>query len=519
MASDLFEEQIKQRREQEAANTSEALKAIEAKSIQEAQARRLSAERARLAVQNEKAVIDTKLYEQRAAAARDAARREKLNESETRMVSMPDIVEAISNKRLASVFSRKNDFLDNPDSTPAYVMDFVIKAAETVTEAQALNDPEFSGERFFDVLLNGYRRVPKLCMEALWLILNVESFNDRVAGWPDQKRIEMKMRSLAGSMGKGILSANHLIKSEILKIRSGAGGLHEGPLFKELNTLFKDKGERYDERLRIALKLSWMFSYAEMAKAGIPERYRLNMDATDEVTLLLKIIIAETAMERHPYGPNLRRKTLPERDRISEIVKNTGRELPFKKPAVTEWIRTHDGLTSVELTYFPMEISAIEHEGLTEYSQTLLDCATAAFPEAPPINAPLFTEIVKKLLTAQFSVKKKFTMKLAPAPGALCVTVLDHDGETVIRELNIPNTTSAAPAQSANGSIPAVMAKSAPAEVRPMVATPATPSASAVTTPARPATAPPYTAPASAVPLPHLQHAPVKKRRLDLDLG
>jgi len=515
MASDSVEEQIKLRREHEAAQTTEALKAIEAKSLQEAQARRLSAERARLAIEHGKAALDAKLDEQKAAAVgRAAARREKLDKSATRMVSMPDIIDAISNKRLASVFSRKRDFLDNAESTPAYVMDFVVKAAETVTEAESFNDSGFSGERFFDVLLTGYRRVPKLSMEALWLILNVESFIDRVVGWPDQKRVEMKMRALAGSMGKGILSANHLIKTEILKTRDGTGGLHEGPLFKELNTLFKDRGERYDEKLRLELRESWMFAYAEMAKAGIPERYRLNMDAIDDVTLLLKIIIAETAMERHPYGPNLRRKTLSERDRISEIVKNTGRGLPFQKRAVIEWLRTHDGLKSVDLTYFPMEISAIEKEGLSEYAGTLLDCVTAVFPEASQIEPPFFTAVVKKLLTAQFSVKKKFTMKIAPMPVALSVKILDHYGETVIRDLKIPYTESAIPAEPVNGNIPAVEVKASPVAVQPVVTAPVRPVAPAPhVAPARPA------APAPVNPIPELKQATPKKRRLDMDLG
>lgn len=466
MASDSFEDQIKLRREQETAKTSETLKEI-----------------------------DSKLDERKAAAvARDAARREKLNESETRMVSKSAITKAISNTKLASVFFQKNDFLDNNDSIPAYVMDFVVKVAETVTQAESLNDPEFSGERFFDVLLDGYRRVPKLCMEALWLALNVEAFIDRVTGWPDNKRVEMKMRALSGSMGKGILSANHLIKSEILKIRGGAGRLHEGPLFQELNALFKERGERYDERLRLALRMSWMFSYAEMARADIPERYRLNMDAIDDVTLLLNVIIAETAMERHPYGPNKRRQTLSERDRVSEIVKNTGIGLSFRKSAVTQWLRAHDGLESIDLTYFPTEISIIEKEGLSEYSQTLLDCVTAVFPEASQINAPLFTEVLKKLLTAQFSVKKKFTMKLAPAPGSLSVKILDHDGETVIRELNIPNKTSATPAQQVNGAAPALSVNPSPVAAQPVVMAPV------------------------ATPLPMLQTAPTKKRRLDLDI-
>jgi hypothetical protein len=508
MASDFVEKHLKLRWEEEAAKTAETLKAIEARGIQEAQARKSSAERARLAVENKKPILDVKPEERRATAvARDVARREKLDKSAADVVSMPDIIDAISNKRLASVFSRKNDFLDNAESTPAYVMDFVVKAAETVTEAESFNDPEFSGERFFDILLTGYRRVPKLCMEALWLILNVESFIDRVVGWPDQKRVEMKMRALTGSMGKGILSANHLIKTEILKTRDGTGGLHEGPLFKELNTLFKERGERYDERLRLELRMSWMFAYAEMARVGIPERYRLNMDAIDDVTLLLKIIIAETAMERHPYGPNKRRQTLPGRDRISEIVKNTGRGLSFQKRAVMEWIRAHDGLTGIDLTYFPMEISAIEHEGLTEYSQTLLDCVTAAFPEASQIEPPFFTEVIKKLLTVQFSVKKKFTMKITPAPGALSVKILDHDRETLIRELKIPHNTSAAPAQPVNGATPAQSGTTSPAATQPAVVAPVRPAA-----PARSLT------PAPVIPLPELQQAPPKKRRLDLDI-
>lgn len=504
MASDFFEEQIRLRRKGEAAKTAETLKEIEAKTFQEAQARRLSAERASHEIESGKAVLDAKLEEQRASAiARAAERREKLNESETRVVSKSDITKAISNKRLASVFFQKNDFLENEDSIPAYVMDFVVKAADTVTEAESFNDPDFSGERFFNVLLNGYRRVPKLCLEALWLILNVEAFIDRVAGWTDQKRVEMKMRALSGSMGKGILSANHLIKSEILKTRGGAGGLHEGPLFQELNALFKEKGERYDERLRLALRMSWMFSFAEMAKAGIPERYRLNMEAIDDVTSLLNIIIAETAMERHAYGPNKRRQTLPERDRVSEIVKNTGRGLLFRKSAVIEWLRTHDGLTSIDLTYFPTEISIIEKEGLSEYAETLLDCVTAVFPDASQINAPLFTEILKKLLTAQFSVKKKFTMKIAPVHGALSVKILDHDGETVIRELNIPNKTSVgAPAQPVNSAIPAQPVKTSPTAAKPAVAAPVRPAA-----------------PAPINSLAESKQAPPKKRRLDLDLG
>lgn len=496
MTSDFFEKKIRLRREEEAQKTAEALKAIEAKSLQEAQARRALAERARLDGEREKAVIDSKLQEQKAAAlARDAARREKLSESETRMVSKSDITKAISNKKLASVFFQKNDFLENGDTAPAYVMDFVVKAGEVVTEAESLNDPEFSGERFFGVFLDGYRRVPKLCMEALWLMLNVEAFNDRATGWDNRKRVEMKMRALAASMGKGILSANHLIKSEIIKTRDGAGRLHEGPLFKELNILFKEKGERYDERLRLALRMSWVFAYAEMSKAGIPERYRLNMDAIDEVSLLLKIIIAETAMERHPYGPNKRRQTLSEMERVSEIVKNTGNGLMFRKHAVTEWLSTHDRLESVDLTYFPTEISIIEKESLSEYAETLLDCVTAVFSEASQINAPVFTEVVKKLLTAQFSVKKKFTLKIAPVSGTISIRVLDYDGETLIRELNIPNRSAVQPAKPANGAV-----QSPTVTARPTANQPA------------------QTAPAPLSPLPALQQAPAR-RRLDLDLN
>lgn len=493
MAPDFFEKKIRLRREEEALKTSEAFKAIEAKSLQEAQARRQLAERARFEAEKEKAVIDSKLLDQRAAAlARDAARREKLSESETRMVSKSDITKAISNKKLASVFFQKNDFLEDGDTAPAYVMDFVVKAVEVVTEAESLNDPEFAGERFFGVFLDGYRRVPKLCMEALWLMLNVESFNDRATGWDVRKRVEMKMRALSGSMGKGILSVNHLIKSEIIKTRDGAGRLHEGPLFKELNILFKEKGERYDERVRLALRMSWVFAYAEMSKAGIPERYRLNMDAIDDVSLLLKIIIAETAMERHPYGPNKRRQTLSEMERVSEIVKNTGNGLMFRKPAVIKWLSAHDGLESVDLTYFPTEISIIEKESLSEYAETILDCVTAVFSEASQINAPVFTEVIKKLLTAQFSVKKKFTLKIAPASGAISVKVLDYDGQTTLRELNIPNKAAVQPARPGAGAQPTTVAD------RPVPNQPT------------------QTAPAT--PLPGLKQAPAR-RRLDLDLN
>jgi hypothetical protein len=502
MSADSFEEKVRRRREEEAAQNIEARKAIDEKSFQEAQARRLAAERARLEAEKGNAVIDAKLQEQRAAAAERAAiRRVKLDESETTEFTKAEIIKAISSTKLGSVFFQKSHFLENGETGPGYVKDFVSKAAEAIAEAESLNDPEFSGERFFNVILDGYRRVPKLCMEAVWLIINVEGFLDRVSGWPDHKRIEMKLRALSGSMGKGILSANHLIKSEIIKTRSGGGSLHEGPLFKELNILFKEKGERYDERLRDALRMSWVFAFAEMARAGIPERYRLNMDATDDVTLLLKILIAETAMERHPYGPNKRRQTLSQRDRVSEIVKNTGEGLMFRKSAVTEWLRTHDGLESLDLTYFPTEIFTIEHEGLSGYSETLVDCVTAAFPEASQVNAPLCAEVIKKLLAAQFSVKKKFTLKMAPAPGALSVKTLDYDGETVIREINIPNKTS--------------------------VVTPAQPGASAIPAPfvqASPATVPkPQIAPriATAEPLNPIQ-APKQtpaKRRLDLDLS
>lgn len=502
MSSDFLEEKIKSRRAEEAAKNRESLQAIETKTLQEAHARRLAGERARLEAEKEKTIIDVKLQEQRAAAmARAATRRVKLDESETRMVSKSDITKAISNMKLASTFFRKNDFLENGDTAPAYVLDFVVKAADAVTEAESLNDPDFSGERFFSVILDGYRRVPKLCLEALWLMLNVEGFLDKVSGWPDHKRIEMKIRALTGSMGKGILSANHLIKSEIIKTRGGAGGLHEGPLFKELNALFKERGEMYDERLRLALRMSWVFAFAEMAKAGIPEKYRLNMDAVDGVSLLLKVIIAETAMERHPYGPNRRRLTLSERDRVSEIVKNTGIGLMFRKAAVIEWLRTHDELASLDLTYFPTEISAIEHEGLSGYAETLLDCATAVFPEVSRINASIFTEVIKKLLTAQFSVKKKFTLKIAPAEGALSVTTLDYDGETVIREVNIPNKITAKPAQPAISAIPAQPVQTRPAATPPVNIAPVRPAA-----------------PEPLDIRPESKQTPARKR-LDLDLG
>lgn len=500
MTSDFFEEKTRLRREEEAAKTAESLKEIEAKSLHEAQARRALAERARIEAEKGKAVIDGRLQEQRAAAlARDAAKRQKLSEPETRAVSKSDIVEAISNKKLASVFFQKNDFLEDGDTAPAYIMDFLVKAGEAVTQAETFNDPQFSGEQFFSVLLDGYKRVPKLCLEALWLMLNVDAFLDRVAGWPDQKRVEMKIRALSASMGKGILSANHLIKSEIIKTRDGGGRLHEGPLYKELNILFKEKGERYDERLRLALKVSWVFAYAEMSKAGIPEKYRLNMDAKDEVSLLLTIIIADTAMERHPYGPNKRRQTLSHMERVSEIVKNTGNGLMFRKPAVIEWLSAHDELESVDLTFFPTEISIIEKEGLTEYAETLLDCVTAVFPAVSQINAPVFTEVVKKLLTAQFSVKKKFTLKIAPASEALSVKVLDYDGETVIRDVKIPNKAIAKPVQPANGAAPSFKAR--PAADQPAHTAPVMPPATATLTP-----------------LPAVKQAPAK-RRLDLDLN
>ncbi|MBF0291171.1 MAG: hypothetical protein HQK86_03345 [Nitrospinae bacterium] len=502
MAPDSFEKKIRLRRAEEALKTAEALKEIEAKSLHEAQIRRQSAERARLEAEQEKAAIDNKLLDQKAAVlARDAARREKLNVSGTRVVSKSDITKAISNKKLASVFFQKNDFLENGDAAPAYVMDFVVKAGEVITEAESLNDPEFSAERYFAVFLDGYRRVPKLCMEALWLMLNVEAFNDRPTGWDSRKRIEMKMRALSASMGKGILSANHLIKSEIIKTRSGAGRLHEGPLFNELNNLFKEKGEMYDERLRLALKMSWVFAYAEMSKAGIPERYRLNMDAIDDVTLLLKIIIADTAMERHPFGPNKRRQTLSEMERVSEIVKNTGNGLMFRKPAVIKWLSTHGGLESIDLTYFPTEISIIEKESISEYAETLLDCVMAVFPEAEQVNAPVFAEVVKKFLTAQFSVKKKFTLKITPVSGAISLKVLDYDGQTLIRELNIPNRTSIQPSKPAVGAIPAPTVADRPVANQPPQTAPDRPSASATLTP-----------------LPSVKQPP-SKRRLDLDIN
>ncbi|MBF0635545.1 MAG: hypothetical protein HQK85_12915, partial [Nitrospinae bacterium] len=227
----------------------------------------------------------------------------------------------------------------------------------------------------------------------------------------------------------------------------------------------------------------------------------LNMDAIDDVTLLLKIIIADTAMERHPFGPNKRRQTLSEMERVSEIVKNTGNGLMFRKPAVIKWLSTHGGLESIDLTYFPTEISIIEKESISEYAETLLDCVMAVFPEAEQVNAPVFAEVVKKFLTAQFSVKKKFTLKITPVSGAISLKVLDYDGQTLIRELNIPNRTSIQPSKPAVGAIPAPTVADRPVANQPPQTAPDRPSASATLTP-----------------LPSVKQPP-SKRRLDLDIN
>lgn len=351
-----------------------------------------------------------------------------------------EIIKGIANYRLADIFQKKTDFIEDDVTAPYYVKEFVVWAAEIVSEVEAFKDQGFNGEKFFSVLLDGYRRVPKLCCEALCLLVNVEDFLDQHGALPPSDRSVMRIRALSVNMGKGILSASQLIKAAIITVRKGDGKLHDGPVFKELNRLFDDKEDVYDEMIRVAFRSAWKSAYNALADAGIPERYRFNMHADNLVTSLIKIIIADTAMERRSCGLNFRKRKLRKPERIGEIIRHTGTKLKYPKEATLLWLGAQRDQKTLDLVYLPSDSSMLDIEGMDTYAENLLECVKALFHNVGEVDRGAFKAVLRGFLSIQFSAKKKFILRITPKHDCVNVMALDYSGDILIRKEDIPTS-------------------------------------------------------------------------------